>query len=290
MSADETLFASSRSLQWEDERVRELGGCLAEFMRTAQDGERLPRRREPTNRLLARLVCPLVDNGPKLRLPWWAYALLPVEAEELNVRLPGAAPELQRKRLLRGVVTEAFHRHASRGYEAFLRLQPEDRYKWLIFPHILRVELALFVGSGEDRALLVEYTPPVGSGQPGVFSLPGEFVEADRKVSEHAYRVLEGSGVWDGTTPDSLLWSPPSSQGITTLRIDRRVEDEGVLPPRTLQQRGVFLLPRSQWKDFFNRFKRLMRPLLKRVDPQNLTANVEVADGLREAIRSAPRD
>jgi hypothetical protein len=151
----------------------------------------------------------------------------------------------------------------------------------------MRVAVGVWVGEGRKRSLLVEYERPTTLGGMGIFRLPGEFVEADRKVHEHAERVLERLHLWDEKAPESYEWSNPSSEGITTLSVHRLV-DSYELNSRLERDARCLLLPRSSWPHILKHHFGGLKPFVQRMEGKAKKPRFTVADDVLEAILCAP--
>lgn len=274
------------------EVLSDLGGRLAECIRNTADAEqRSVGMRPVTNKLLARLVCPPVENTHQLQVPPWAYLMGPVTDEVLVLRDPRRTPNEGRVRILRACVPEAWHRHASPLYGKWRqRIWPAAFYQWVLFPHVMRVAVAVWVGEGRGRSLLIEYEPSATSGGEGTFRLPGEFVEADRKVQEHAYSVLRQLHPWDGKLPDAYDWFAPSSEGITTLMIPQLMGSYELNAVAKKEDAWRLLLPRSSWQHILQRRFGGLKPFVQRVEGRAKKPHFTVADDVLDALRSAPKD
>ena len=274
------------------EVLRDLGGRLAECIRNTAEAERRSVGMRPVqNRLLARLVCPPVENTHQLQVPPWSYPMGPVTDEVLVLRDPSGTLPDRRERILRACVPEAWHRHASPLYgEWRKRIWPSVAYHWLLFPHVMRVALAMWIGVGTKRSLLVEYERAATTGGAGTIRLPGEFVEVDRKVPEHAQSVLQELHLWDGKSPDAYDWCAPSSEGITTLMFHRAIASLELNAMVEKQDARRLLLPRASWPHIRKRRFGGLKPFVQRVEGRYKKPYFTVADDVLDALRSAPKD
>lgn len=265
--------------------IARLGGHVAEYVRVTQSAERSGLGFRPgENRQLARLVYAPITNGYQLNVPRWSYLLGHVQAEVLPLRRPNYQPESGRWRLLRGAVSEAWYRWASPALPSLRQMtRVGGPYIWIIFPFVLRVGVAVWVGKGKNPSLLVEYEPSTGYALPGVFRLPGEFVEADRDILQHAYRVLEQLGLWKGHHPQEYWWSLGLNDGIGTMRIDIEVEAWELNDGFLRDQRRLLVSPGAYRSITRGRLSKLR----KHASPHERTALkplVSVADDVRTAF------
>lgn len=271
--------------------VSRIGGMLAECVRNTREAEHKSVGMRPVmNRHLARLVCPPVANSHQMEVPRWAYLMGPVDGEVVVLRRPGFQPEVGRWRLLRGSVSEAWHRWASPAHPTLQKIEllPQPFY-WTLFPQTMRVSVALWVKGPRTRSLLVEYERPASFGGVGVFRLPGEFVEADRDVHQHGYRVLAELHQWEGHHPEHYTWCWPSDEGMATLRIDRRVETLSLNPGLERDSRR-FLLTAGMWRHIKAGKFGVLRTLVEMVERTVPKPRFTVANDVLEALRDVPKE